>query len=128
MVGDELAGPGQSHAVDAVRLEDVDGEVGTDADYHQRHEQLVASGEFGDEENTGQRGVHDACHDACHAHQGEVLLGDVKSDLIHIPYTGEEKAGEAADEEAGGERSATAAGTVRGRSGEDFGDEDKPDV
>ena len=77
MVGDQLSLPGQSHTVDAVWLEDDDGQVTGDGDNHQRHEHVVAAGNLGNEEDARQRGVHDAGHDAGHAQQGEVLLGHV---------------------------------------------------
>ena len=128
MVGDELALACQAHAVDAVGLEDVDGEVGADADNHQGDEHLVATRDFGDEEDAGERCVHHARHHTRHAQQCEVLLGQVDADAVDIPQVGEEETGESSDEQRGSERTATAATAVGGRCGEHLRGEDESDI
>ena len=60
MVGDELAFACQAHAVDAVWLEDVYRKIGHRADDEEGDEEVVASCQFGYEEDTGERGVHHA--------------------------------------------------------------------
>ena len=85
MVGDQSSLLGQSHAVDAMRFEDDDGEVAGDRDYHQRHEHVVSAGDLGNEEDARQRCMHDTRHDAGHAQQGEVLLRHVDAYLVDVP-------------------------------------------
>jgi len=94
VVGDKFPFSSESHSVNAVWLEDVDGEVRTDADNHQRHKQLVSTGELCDEKNARERCMHHASHYTCHTEQREILFGDVDSDLIDIPNSGKEKAAE----------------------------------
>ena len=57
VVSEQLALPSQSQGVDAMALEDADGEQGRDAHDHQRHEELIAAREFGDEEDARQRSM-----------------------------------------------------------------------
>ena len=60
MVGEQLALSSQTQGVDAVTLEDADGEERRDTHYHQRHEELVAAREFGNEEDARKRCMHHA--------------------------------------------------------------------
>ena len=117
MVRDKLALTRQSNAVDAMRLEDVDGEVGADGDNHERHKEVVAAGYLGNEEDAGQGGMHHARHHAGHAQQGEVLLGHIDTDIVDVPQSCKEESGEAADEQRGCEGTAATAAAI-GRSEE----------
>ena len=128
MVGDKLALASQPESVDAVGFEDVDGQVAGHGDNHERHEEIVAAGNLGYEENARQRGMHDARHDTRHAQQREVLLRDVDTHLVHVPQPRKEEPREAADEERGGKRAATAAAAVGGAGGEDLGEQHEGDV
>ena len=114
VVGDEFSFSGESHSINAVRLEDVDGEIRTDADNHQRHKQLVSTGELCDEKNARERCMHHAGHYTCHTEQREILFGDVDSDLIDIPNSGKEKAAESADKQRWSKCSAASASAVSG--------------
>ena len=60
MVRQQLALLRQTHGVDAVWLKHQDRQVGTDRDNHQWQKEVVATGQFRNQEDTGQRGVHDA--------------------------------------------------------------------
>ena len=122
MVSHQLALTRQSHAIDAVRLEDVDGEVGADGDNHERHEEVVAAGNLGNEEDAGQGGMHHARHHAGHAQQGEVLLGHIDTDIVDVPQSCKEESGEAADEQRGCEGTAATAAAIGGRGGKDLGE------
>ena len=50
MVSDEFSLSCQAHTIYAVWFEDDDGEVGADADNHQRNEHVIATGDFCNEE------------------------------------------------------------------------------
>ena len=89
---------GQSHAVDAVFFEDVDGEIARHGHNHQRHEEIVATGNLGNKEYACQRGMHDTRHNTRHSQQREILLGNIDTNLMHIPQTREEESREAANE------------------------------
>lgn len=129
MVGEEFAGTGKAHGIDAVGLEGVDGDVAGEADNHEGEEELVAAGELGDEEYAGEGGVEYARHDAGHAEEGEV--GEGRGDAEgcpHVPERGEDEAADAAEEEAGGEGAAATAAAVGGRGGEDLDDENEGEI
>ena len=86
VVRHQLSLTSQTHSVDAVGLEEDDGQVGRHGDDHQRQEETVAAGELRDEEDSCQRSVHDAAHQACHTQEREIVLGD--EDAVageHIP-------------------------------------------
>ena len=87
MVGHQTSLLGQTHTIDAVRFKDVDGEIGRHRDNHQRHEEIVATGNLSDEEDTRQWGVHHTRHHSRHSQQGKVLLRHVDTYLVHIPQT-----------------------------------------
>lgn len=93
MVGEQLALSSQTQGVDTVTLEDADGEQRRDAHYHQRHEELVAAREFGDEEDARKRCMHHARNEARHPHQCKVLLRNIDTYLIHIPKARKEETG-----------------------------------
>ena len=88
----QLPTPCQAHGVDAVRLEYMDGQVGTNGNNHQRHEEMVSASQFGYEEYASQRCMHDTRHQSAHPQQGIVVFGqgDAKY-FIHIPHLREHK-------------------------------------
>ena len=77
----------QTHAIDAVRLENVNRKIGRYRDYHQRHEEIVATGNLCDEENTCQWGMHHTRHHTSHSQQGKVLLWHIDTNLVDVPQT-----------------------------------------
>ena len=100
-----------------MRLEHDNREIGTHADDHQRHEHRVTAREFGNEEDTRQRGMHHTRHHASHAQQGEVLLGHIDTNLVDVPQTREEETRETADEQRRGKRTTATATAISGRGG-----------
>ena len=121
VVRQEFASLGQSHGVDAMRLEVLDGEIRAYGHYHQRHEESIAASQFGNEEDTRKRGMHDTAHQAAHAQHGEVALWDVDTeDVIRIPYPAEDEAADTTEEKAGGEDTTTTAAAIGGCRGEDL--------
>ena len=125
MVRQEFALLGQTHGVEAVGLEGADGDVGADGGDHERQEKVVAAGQLGDEEDARQGGVHDGGHGASHAHEGEILFGQVDRQAEEVEDVREEEARDAADVEARGEDATATAAAVGGRRGEDFREEDE---
>ena len=85
MVGNELALLGQSEAIDAMRLEDINRQITGHCNYHEGHEKIISAGNLGNEEDARQRGMHDARHDTSHAQQRKVLLGYIYANLVHVP-------------------------------------------
>ena len=69
VVGQQFAALRQLFRVDRIGFEVVVQRERERGDQHQRDEQRVAVGQFGDQEDRRQRGVHYARHDSCHAHQ-----------------------------------------------------------
>ena len=108
----QLALTSQPGAVNAVRLEDDDGEISTDADNHQRHEHGVPTRQFCNQKHPRQRGMHHPRHHTRHAQQGEVLLRYIDTNLIDVPQSGEKESGKAANEQRGSKRTATTSATV----------------
>ena len=121
MVGEQLALSCQTQGVDAVALEDADGEQRRDAHDHQRHEELVAAREFGDEEDARKRGMHHARYEARHAHKCKVLLRNVDAHLVHIPEARKEETGKTANDERRGKGTTASATTIGGRGGKNLG-------
>ena len=78
---------GQTGTIDTMRFEDDDGEIGTDADNHQRHEHRITTRQFCNQEDTCQRGVHHTRHHTSHPQQGEILLRHINTNLVDIPQT-----------------------------------------
>lgn len=129
MVGEELSALCESHGIDAVGLEDLDGEVCADGNHHEGEEEVVASGKLGDEEYAGEGGVHDAAHEAAHAEHGKVVLADLDAeDVVCVPESCEDEACDTAEEQGGGEDSAASAAAVGGCGGEDLGEDDECEV
>ena len=112
---------GQSQAVDAVRLEDIDGQIAGHRNNHQRHKQVVATGYLGYQEDTCQRGVHHARHHSRHTQQRKILLRHVDTYLVHVPQSRKEKTRKTSYEQRWSKRTATAAATVRCRGGKHLG-------
>ena len=125
VVSEQLALPSQSQGVDAMALEDADGEQGRDAHDHQRHEELIAAREFGDEEDARQRSMHHARNQTSHTHQRKVLLRHMNAYLIDIPQAGKEEARKSADKERRGKGSTATATTIGCRSGKYLGKGDQ---
>ena len=121
MVGEQLALSSQTQGVDAVTLEDADGEQRRDAHYHQRHEELVAAREFGDEEDARKRCMHHARNEARHTHQCKVLLRNIDTYLIHIPKARKEETGKTSDNERRSKGTTASATTIGGRGGKNLG-------
>ena len=121
MVCQEFASLCQTHGVDAMRLEGLDGEIGTYSHYHQRHEEGIATSQFRNEENTRERGVHDTAHQATHAQHGKVALWDVDSeDVVGVPYPTENETADTTEEKAGSEDTTTTASTISSCRGKDL--------
>ena len=128
VVRQQLALLGQAHGIDAMRLEDNDGQIGADGNNHQRQEEVVTSRQLGDEKDACQGGVHHAAHHAGHAHQGEVLLGQEGRHVEPIAEMREDKAGDTAQVERGGEDTATTASAVGGAGSKDLEDNDEQQI
>lgn len=122
VVGDELSALGQTHGVDAVWLENLDGAVGYGTDYEQRQKEVVAAGELGGEEDGHQWRVHDAAHDTRHAYEGEVFGAEHGVEAHHIGHESEEKARHAAHIKGGREGAAHTTGAIGGGGGESLGE------
>ena len=126
VVGEQLATTCQTHGIDAVRLEDVDGEVGTDGDNHQRHEELIASREFGNEEDSRQGRMHDTTHESAHAQKGEVVLCQMDAEETSmVPHLREDETEDASQEQRGGKDSTASPSPIRGSGGKDLEDDDE---
>ena len=121
VVGEQLALSCQTQGVDAVALEDADGEQRRDAHNHQRHEELVAAREFGDEEDARKRGMHHARYETRHAHECKVLLRNVDAHLVHIPEARKEETGKTANDERRGKGTTASATAVGCRGGKNLG-------
>ena len=126
VMGEEFAFLRQTHGVEAVGLEDHDGEVRDDRHDHQRHKQVVTAGEFGDEEDTRERCVHDAGHQARHAHEGEV--DDRYRDAHRLEQIRQDKAHQRAHEQRGREDTADAATAVGRHRSHDLENKHKHEV
>lgn len=100
--------------IDAMGLEQADGDDCHDAHDDQGDEELVAAGYFGNEEDAGERSMHHTRHHARHTEQGEILLWDDGADSLQVPQAGEEESAEAPDEQRWCERTADAATAVGG--------------
>ena len=125
----QLAPTRQTHGVDAVGLEGLNGDISPHGDNHQRHEQPVAARELRNEEDARQGRVHHTAHHAAHAQHGEVALGDVEAEgVVAIPYNGEDEARDAAQEERGREDTAATAAAVGRRRGKHLGKHHQKEV
>ena len=126
VVGAEVVLLGEGLGIDGVFLERADAEVGAGGGDHQRNEQCVACGGFGDEEHRRERGLHHAGHHAGHACENEVDVGEVhmEEDLHHVR---DQESDKRADEEGRGEDAAHAAGRGGERGGEDLHQDDADD-
>ena len=85
MVGHKTSLLSQSHTIDTMRLKDIDGQVARHGNNHQRHKQIIATGNLSNEEDTRQRSMHHTRHHTSHTQQGEVLLRYIDTNLVHIP-------------------------------------------
>ena len=106
----------QTHGIDTVRFEHDNSKVRADRHNHQRQEQTVSTGQLGYQEDSGQRGMHDARHQSRHSHQGKVLFRNVcTSQLELIAHIREHKAGNTSQEQARC-KNTTATATTVGRT------------
>ena len=112
VVGQQVTLLGKTHRIDAVRLEDDDGQVGTDGDNHQSEEQVIAPGQLGNEEDAGQGSMHHARHQSCHPQQGKVLLRNVGTQVELVAEAGKDEARDASQEQAGRKDTATTTASV----------------
>ena len=128
MVSHQLALARQSHAINAMRFEDNDGQVCSHRNNHQWHEQVIATGNLGYQEDTSQWGMHHTRHHASHTQQGKILLRHIDSYLVDVPQTGKEESCEASDKQRRSKRTTTAATTIGSRCGKHLGQEHESDV
>ena len=77
MMGKQLSFLGQAHRIDTVRKKHLDRDIGAHGYDHQRKEKGVSPGQLGNQEDAGQRRMHDPGHDPRHSQQGEVLLRQI---------------------------------------------------
>ena len=77
MMCEELPSLGQTHRIDTMRLESNNRQIGTDRYNHQGKKQVITSGQFGNQEYTCQRSMHDSTHNTRHSHQCEILFGQI---------------------------------------------------
>ena len=120
VVREQLPFLGQTHGVDAMRLENLDGEIGAYRDHHQRQEQAVSARKFGNEEDTRKRGMHHSRHHSRHAHEGEILFGQiVRHDgrkAIAIAEMCKDKPSDTSQEQAGCESTSATSTPIGGGS------------
>ena len=128
MMGNELTFLGQTRTIDAMRLEDNNSKVRAYGHNHQRHKKTITAREFGNEKHTGQRGMHHTRHDTGHAHQSEILLGDIHTDLVDVPQTREQETRETAHKQTRREGTTTTATAIRGRTGNDLRQQNQSDI
>ena len=117
MVGNQLTLFGQTRAIDTMRLENDDGEIGAHTNNHQRHKHTITTRQFGNQEDTCQRRMHHTRHHTSHTQQREILLWDIDAYLIHVPETGEQEARKASDKQRGSKRTTATATTISCRGG-----------
>ena len=110
VVREEFAFLRETHGIEAVRLEYLDSEVRDDGHHHEWHEEVVAACEFGNEEDTREGRVHNACHQSRHAHECEVRLGYKNTDGVE--HARGNKAREGTHKERGREDTAHATTAV----------------
>ena len=128
MVRDEFTLACQSHTIDAMGFEDDDGEIGEDAYHHQGDEQLIATGELSNEEDTRERRMHHTSHHRCHTQHGKVPLRDIHPDLLDVPHTGKEETGEGSDEQRRSEGTTATATTIGSRGSKHLGEQHQGDI
>ena len=128
VVGEQLALLGQTHGVDAMRLEHADGKERECRCNHQRQEEVVTTRELCNEEDTRERGVHDTTHQSGHAKEGKVVLGQIDLDTQRIEEVREYKSRDTSQEKAGGEDTTTSATGIRCRGGKHLEEHNKSEV
>lgn len=113
-MGEKFTFSCQTKRINTMTFEDTDGEKGTDTYNHQRYKELIATCEFGNQEDTCEWCMHYTSHYSCHSHQSEVLLRNVDSYLILIPESGEKESCKTSNKEGWGEGTTTSACTIGG--------------
>ena len=121
VMGEQLPFLGQTHGVDAMRFEDLDGEIGAYRHHHQRKEEAVSTRKFGNEEHPRKRCVHDARHHSRHAHQGKILFGQIvrhnRCKAIAIAEMRKDKPRDTSQEQAWSKGTPASATAIGSRSG-----------
>ena len=125
VVGQQFALLRQTHGVDAVGLEHQDGDVGADRDDHQRQEEVISTRQLGNQEDTGQGGVHDTGHDTGHTQEGKVLLRAVHREGKIVGGMGKYESGDTTQVQAGCKNTTTPATGIGRTGGEDLGQQDE---
>ena len=96
----------------AVWFEDYDYKIRHKRHYHKRSEKKIAACEFGNEEHACERSVHYGTHDARHAEKSVILFGNIDSEVVHVPKSGEHEAAYTAQKQTGRENTAASAATI----------------
>ena len=128
VVSEQFTLLGQTHGVDAVRLEHTDGKERECRRNHQREKEVITTREFGDEEDTRERSVHHTTHKACHTEEGKIILGQVYADAHSVEEMREHKSRDTAQEEAGCKDTATSAPRIGCRGGKDLEEQHESEV
>ena len=87
---------------------------------------MVSSGQFGNQEDTCQRSVHDAGHESRHTYQSEVRLRHHQS--AHIHDSRREKTGDSSHEERRREDTSYTSGTVGSHRSDNLEQDDKTEI
>ena len=66
-------------------LKDVDGEITGHRYNHQWHEEVVATGNLSNQEDTRQGGMHHTRHHTRHTQQRKILLRYIDANLMDVP-------------------------------------------
>ena len=114
MVSHQSALLSQSHAIDAMRLKDDDGQIGRNRHNHQRHKEVEATRYLSNEEDACQWGMHHTRHHTSHTQQREVLLWHINPYLMHVPKTREQESCKTANEQRGRKCTTTTSASVGG--------------
>ena len=72
--------------------------------------------------------MHHTRHHTRHAQQSKVLLGNIDTNLVDVPQTGEEEARKATDEQRGCKRTTTTATAIGSRGGYHFRKQHQSDI
>ena len=126
VVGEQFAFLRETHGVEAVGLEHLDGEVGDDRYHHQRHKQVIAAREFGDKKDAREGRVHDTRHQSGHTRQGEVGLRYGEADEVEQACA--DKARDSTHKQRRGEDTAHTTTAVGSHRGDYFEQKDKREI
>ena len=109
--------------IDGIFLEEAQGPERHRRRKDQRNQQLVAAGNFGDEEDGRHRGLHHAGHQRRHTHQHEILLRHAETQQVDA--AGDHEAEDGAREQGRTEGTAHSPASVGGRHCQDLQEEDQ---